>query len=153
MNKKKMLTMLMLSLVTLVGCVKTLPVTGGKYAGSDAAEIVVIRQIGGSQCQAYTKVDGEVVCMLPEWGNWTKFTLKPGLHKFEAFCHERKAKWEPKSFNIEPGAIYYFQIHQRMAEFHKPTMRISEITEIEANDLLSQKDKYEYVQANGTQGS
>jgi hypothetical protein len=146
----KILTVLILSLVTLLGCVATLPVTGGNYAGPDAAEIVVIRQVGGSQCQAYTKVDGEVVCMLPEWGNWTKFTLQPGLHKFEAFCQERKAKWEPKSFNIEAGATYYFRIHQRMAEFHKPMMRISEITEIEANDLMSQEDKYEYVRPDGT---
>ena len=148
---KKILTALILSLVTLFGCVTTLPVTGGNYAGPDAAEIVVIRQIGGSQCQAYTKVDGEVVCMLPEWGNWTKFTLEPGMREFEAFCNERHAKWEPKTFNIKAGVTHYFNIHQRMAEFHKPTMRISEITEHEANTLMSVKDKYEYVLPGGSE--
>ncbi len=147
---KKILTALILSLVTLLGCATTLPVTGGNYAGSDAAEIVVIRQIGGSQCQAYLRVDGEVVCMLPEWGNWTKFSLEPGTREFEAFCHERKAKWEPKTFPIQAGVTHYFNIHQRMAEFHKPMLRISEITELEANDLMSLKHKYEYVLPDGS---
>ena len=147
---KKMLLPLMLSLVTLFGCVTTLPVTGGNYAGPDAAEIVLIRQIGGSQCQVYAKVDGEVVCMLPKWGNWTKFTLEPGMRTFEAFCHERHAKWEPKTFKIEAGLTYYFNVHQRMAEFHKPTMRISEITELEATQMTSLKDKYEYILPDGS---
>jgi len=150
MNRKIFIA-LMLSLVTLFGCVTTLPITGGNYAGPDAAEIVVIRQIGGSQCQAYTKVDGEVVCTLPEWGNWTRFTLEPGMHEFEAFCNERKARWESKTFKIEAGVTHYFNIHQRMAEFHKPMMHISEITEHEANQLISVTDKYEYVLPDGSE--
>jgi len=147
----KILTALVLSLVTIFGCVTTLPITGANYTGPDAAEIVVIRQIGDSQCQAYAKVDGEVVCMLPEWGNWTKLTLEPGMREFEAFCHERKTKWEPNTFKIEAGVTHYFNIHQRIAKFHKPMMRISEITEHEANKLMSQKDKYEYILPDGSE--
>jgi hypothetical protein len=76
--------------------------------------------------------------------------LEPGLHEFVASCHERGAKWEAKSFNIEANVTYYFHVHHRLAEFHKPLMRISELTEIEGNDLISLKDKYEYVQPDGS---
>jgi hypothetical protein len=112
--------------------------------------------VGGSQLQAYVQVDDDVVCILPEWGNWTRFTLEPGRRKFEAFCEGRRAKSEPKSFSIEPNVTYYFHVHQRMAEFHAqkgfraPTMRISELTEIEANDLMGLEDKYEHVQQDGS---
>jgi hypothetical protein len=35
--------------------------------------------------------------------------LEPGLHKFEAFCTERGAKWEAKTFKIEAGITHYFK--------------------------------------------
>jgi hypothetical protein len=149
MNKKT-LTALILSLVTLFGCAKTLPpITGGDFAGSDAAEIVVIRQRGGSQCPVHVTVDGEVVCQLPEWGNWSRFTLEPGLREFEPFCAKRGAKSEPKTFKIEARAKHYFRVHHRLADFTAPKMRVSQITELEASNLTSREDKYEYVPSRG----
>ena len=150
MNKKT-LTALILSLVALFGCMKKLPVTGGDYTGSDAAEIVVIRQIGGSKCPVYVRVDGEVVCLLPEWGNWTRFTLEPGLREFEAFCAERGAKWEPKTFKIEASVTQYFRIHHHLAEWRAPKIRVSQITEVEASNLMGLKNKYEHVSPRGEQ--
>ena len=147
--KKKTFIALILSLVTLFCCMKKLPITGGDYAGSDAAEIVVIRQIGGSKCPVYVKVDGEVVCLLPEWGNWTRFTLEPGLRRFEAFCAESGSKWEPKTFKIEASVTQYFRIHHQLLEWRVPKMRISQITEVEASNLTGLKNKYEYVSPQG----
>lgn len=128
---------------------KKLPVTGGDYAGSDAAEIVVIRQRGGSKCPVYVRVDGEVVCPLPAWGNWSRFTLEPGLHEFEAFCAERGAKWEAKQFKIEASVTHYFKVHHPLSDFVAPKMRISQITEVEANNLTGRKNRYEYVPRRG----
>ena len=147
--KKKTFIALILSLVTLFGCMNKLPITGGDYAGSDAAEIVVIRQIGGSKCPVYVRVDGEVVCLLPEWGNWTRFTLEPGLRGFEAFCAESGSKWEPKTFKIEASVTQYFRIHHQLLEWRVPKMRISQITEVEASNLTGLKNKYEYVSPQG----
>jgi len=146
---KKILAAMILSLVTLSCSAKKLPVTGGDYVGSDAAKIVVIREASTSKCPAYVRVDGEVVCPLPKGGNWSRFTLEPGLHKFEAFCSERGAKWEPKTFKIEASITHYFKVHHRLAEFAAPKMRISQITEVEASNLMGLKKKYKYVPPRG----
>ena len=148
---RKSLTVLILLLVILSGCVKKLPVTGGNYAGPDAAEIVVIRQIGGSKCPVYVRVDGEVVCVLPEWGNWTKFALEPGVRQFEVFCTERGSRWKPNMFKIEASVIHYFKLHHRMAELRAPRWNISQVTEVEASNLISLADRYEHVLPDGSE--
>ena len=62
----------------------------------------------------------------------------------------RQAPSSQSGFKIEAGLTYYFNVHQRMAEFHKPKMRISEITELEATQMTSLKDKYEFVLPDGS---
>lgn len=144
MNKKFFIA-LVVSSIMLSCAAKKLPITEGDYTGEDAAQIVVIRQIGGTKCEIWVKVDDEGVCELPEWGNWSKFTLAPGVREFEAFCNERGAKWEPKMFTIEANGKYFFRIHHALENFVSPKMKISEIPELKANNLISQKDRYIYV--------
>jgi hypothetical protein len=115
------------------------------------AEIVLIRQRGGSKCPVHVRVDGEVACVLPEWGNWTRFTLEPGERRFEVFCTKRRSTCKPYMFKIEASVIHYFKLHHPPRDVRAPKWEISKITEGEGENLMGLKDRFEYVSPVGSE--
>jgi hypothetical protein len=138
--RSKLQIILLIIILQVFGCVK-LPLTKPIYNGEDAAEIVVIRlkKISGSGAGMYVRVDSKAVCLL-QVGEYTKFPLKPGTYTFEAVYDVGRHRTIASTFEIKPNRTYYF----RPNNSYWGTLYFFEISEIEARNLMVQKDRYKY---------